>query len=83
MAKLVWNNPAQPNFQMYKQPEHDPTPEQIVTEEEAEVGEPGGTKKALSGFGRKNDLKRAKNEKEEKEGNSNCGEYGHVYLSLP
>src|SRR5262249_50131569 len=62
------------------QPEHNPAPEPIMAEEETEVRTPAGTKKALPGFGGKDNLERTKNKEKECETKASWGEqYDHVY----
>jgi hypothetical protein len=66
-----------------KQPDDDPTPEQILAKEETEVGQPGRTKEALPGFGGKDDLEWTKHEEKETKTECGCGEYDHVTWGGP
>jgi hypothetical protein len=67
MAEPVGYDAVKPVADMRKAPEHEIAPEDILANEEAEVGEPGRSQEALARLGGKHDLKGAKNKPEEQE----------------
>ena len=50
-----------------KQPEHEPAPEQVLAEEEAQIGPPGGAKEPLARLGGERPFQRPEDQAEEEE----------------
>src|SRR5262249_7618870 len=66
-AETLRNEIIEPTAEAGKDPKNNNAPQEILAEEETEVREPSRAKKPLPGPGRKDDLKRSKDENEEPE----------------
>jgi len=79
-AEAGGDDRAKPLAEVMEEPEDDGVPEEILAQEETEVGPPRGAEETLAWFGGEAVFEGAEDEEEEAEGEGggeDCGEDGH------